>query len=160
MYKVGDLVRVIDSEKLHKVGRFIPINHQQYGLGFVDFERSMFEYCDTIHKVIAVDENDGTYKLSGCGERYFVEEWLDDNIDVIIDYHYFSIFWDKRKRCYRCCRTDNYECDVELRAELKYDFANDCYASSDFLHTMFDNDYCGEYINDDCIEYLWFKEIE
>jgi hypothetical protein len=79
-------------------------------------------------------------------------------LKIILDYDWCVLYDTEKGKYYVKDENDIFE--VELVACLTYDVNDDCYADICFLSSMFDNDYCGERVLDDRIEFLWFKEIK
>lgn len=81
-----------------------------------------------------------------------------ENRTIILDYDPdFIVYQEKSTRKFFASRPDEEDEEVELCAELTYDVFHDIEASDDVLVDLFDSDYCGEQVLDDCIKYLWFK---
>lgn len=79
-------------------------------------------------------------------------------IEVILDYDW-CVFHDAEKGKYYV-KDENGIFEVKLVACLTYDVINDCCVDTSVLSSLFNNSYCGERVLDDCIEFLWFKEIK
>jgi len=50
--------------------------------------------------------------------------------------------------------------EIELCAILTYDVNHDVNDDGTTLSSLFDCDYCGEQVTDNCITYYWFKNKE
>ena len=93
--------------------------------------------------------------------------WVTKNfndIEYIISYEDFSVIKYKNhyfyyEHEYEGSSEDFYE--VKIIAQLNYSVNNDIQKKdSNILHSLFDCDICGEYVYNNGISYLWFKEIK
>lgn len=75
----------------------------------------------------------------------------------ILEYPDFTIYLEHPTGKYICLLPEDGLEEVELCAELTYDVDHDVVASDEDLMGLFDCDYCGEQVLDDCIKYFWFK---
>lgn len=80
-------------------------------------------------------------------------------MNVILDYPDFMIYQKPDTKEFMCL-SDGEEEEVELCAELTYDINHDVIAPDEVLIDLFESDFCGEQVSDDCIKYLWFKRKE
>lgn len=93
---------------------------------------------------------------------------VDDRFELILDYDDFQIFEDKQTGRYfylECGENDASEFfEVECVARLIYSTIHDIdipngKSTGFYMRDLFDCDVCGEWVNDDNIQYLWFKRI-
>lgn len=98
-----------------------------------------------------------------------LSEDVDDRFELILDYDEFQIFEDKQTGRYfylECGENDASEfLEVECIARLIYNINHDLIIPDGeeagfFMADLFDCDMCGEWVNDNNIQYLWFKAKE
>ena len=85
-----------------------------------------------------------------------------DKVEYVLDYDDFAVV--KINDEYWCFEQGENDCDtfckVEIMAQLIYDTINDLQIKdASILHSLFDCYCCGEYVNDNDIQYLWFKAV-
>ena len=83
---------------------------------------------------------------------------MDKKDRIILDYEPDFVVYQENAtgRFFVSCPDEEDE-EVVLCAELTYDILNDIQCSDRTLINLFDSDFCGEQVLDDCIKYLWFK---
>ena len=97
-------------------------------------------------------------------------EYIDNNFDkveYILDYDDFAVVKMTNEIGldeYWYFEQGENDCDifgkVEIMAQLIYDTINDLQIKdASILHALFDCYCCGEYVNDNNIQYLWFKAV-
>lgn len=90
----------------------------------------------------------------------------DDSLELILNYEDFCIWRDKLTGRYFYIETGENDasefCELRLVAKLTYDANNDLLVKpskcGEIMSNLFDCDCCGEYVADDHVEYVWFKE--
>lgn len=92
-------------------------------------------------------------------------QYMDENDDKVVDilnYDDFGVimigdqYWYYEKGINDC--DEFYE--VTIISKLIYNiFCDLLVGECDILHSLFNCDCCGEYVNGDNIQYLWFKRI-
>ena len=117
-------------------------------------------------------DKDISQKIEKLYRRYFnkIETYSelleivdnDENVEYILDYDDFAVV--KIDDNYWYFEQGENDCDtfgkVEIMAELTYDANNDLQIKdASILHALFDCYCCGEYVNDNNIQYLWFKAV-
>lgn len=92
---------------------------------------------------------------------------IDDRFALILGYDDFQVWFDSKNNKYYYLEggiNDASECyEVKIVAQLKYDVKHDLQidhmTAGQILHELFLCDCCGEHVDDDAIEYLWFERI-
>ena len=98
--------------------------------------------------------------------QYYDEN--DELFEVILDYDDFLVVLDYETGCYYFLENGENDAsefyEVELCATLRYDVDHDLTLEPDdtgnVMSALFECDCCGERVEDDYIEYLWFKRVE
>lgn len=93
-------------------------------------------------------------------------QYIDNNYDKvehILNYDDFAVARIGNELWY--FEQGENDCDtfykVKVIAQLIYDSTNDLQIKeASVLHTLFDCTCCGEYVNDNNIQYLWFKAVK
>lgn len=97
-----------------------------------------------------------------------LSEDTDDRFQLILNYDDFKIYGEVSTGRYFYLESGKNNAndffEVECLACLVYDVNHDLKITSEesgvMLSELFDCDVCGEAVNDDNIQYLWFKEKE
>lgn len=105
-------------------------------------------------------------------KSYLNDHTVDELLDVVkkeqcviaLDYDSFLIFKDPKSMKYYCIDRDDCEIsEVKLVAQLTYDIYHDLQVPAEDagirMAELFDCSYCGESVEDNMIEYLWFEHV-